>query len=94
MAEFKTKLNSNLNSGEAVKVVDVRSPEEFQTGSIPGAVNIPTSQVLQRIDEFKSEQPVYVICHSGTRSRLVCLTLAQQGITNVVNVLGGMSAWV
>lgn len=74
-------------------MIDVRSPEEFSSGAIPGAINIPTSQVQQRRDEFISTDPVYIICQSGTRSKLVTLALRAQGISNVVNIIGGMSAW-
>lgn len=88
-AELKTKLQQTPN----LKVIDVRGPDEFQTGAIPGAVNIPTSQVLERTPEFVSAEPVYIICQSGSRSRLVTLTLSAQGLTNLVNVTGGMSAW-
>lgn len=88
-AELKQLLKDNPQ----LNVIDVRSPEEFSTGAIPGAINIPTSQVQQRSAEFKSAEPVYVICQSGTRSKLVTLALRAQGITNLVTVNGGMNAW-
>lgn len=87
------ELKTRLQQAPPPKIIDVRSPEEFRTGAIPGAINIPTTQVLQRRDEFISPEPVYVICQSGSRSKLVALTLRAQGITNLVNVSGGMSAW-
>ncbi len=88
-AELKTRLQQM----SAPKVIDVRSPQEFSTGAIPSAVNIPTTQVQQRRAEFMSIEPVYIICQSGTRSKLVTLALRAQGITNLINVSGGMSAW-
>lgn len=87
------ELIKRLQQLPAPRVIDVRSPEEFSTGAIPGAVNIPTHQVQQRRAEFVSAEPVYVICQSGTRSRLVTLALRAQGITNLVNVSGGMTAY-
>lgn len=89
-----TELKTRLQEKPTPKIIDVRSPEEFSTGSIPGAINIPTNQVLQRRDEFVSTEAVYVICHSGSRSKLVVLTLQAQGLKHLVNVSGGMSAWL
>lgn len=88
-SELKALLQTQPNT----KVIDVRSPAEFAGGSVPGAVNIPTEQVLERKAEFMSDQPVYVMCQSGTRSRLVVLTLQAQGLTHLINVSGGMSNW-
>jgi rhodanese-related sulfurtransferase len=87
------ELKQLLQADPTVKVIDVRSPEEFQTGSIPGAINIPTNHVMAQKQQFQSDQPVYIVCQSGTRSKLVVLTLQAQGIQNLVNVTGGMNAW-
>ncbi|EKD43346.1 MAG: rhodanese-domain-containing protein [uncultured bacterium] len=88
------ELKQRLQKTPAPKIIDVRSPEEFNGMAIPGAINIPTGQVLQRRAEFVSPEPVYIICQSGTRSRLVTLTLRAQGVVNLVNVAGGMNAWI
>ena len=77
----------------SVRIVDVRTPEEFSERSIPTAINIPTDEVQDRVAEFKSDQPTYIICRSGGRSKLVTLTLTSMGIPNLINVSGGMSAW-
>lgn len=87
------QLKQLLETAPNTKVIDVRSPDEFSSGAIPGAVNIPTGAVLQQRERFTQDQPVYVVCQSGTRSRLVVLTLQAQGIQNLVNVDGGMNAW-
>lgn len=88
------ELKQRLYQTPAPKIIDVRSPEEFNSMAIPDAINIPTGQVLQRKAEFISTEPVYIICQSGTRSRLVALTLRTQGVVNLVNVAGGMNAWM
>ena len=90
VTELKQRLEKNPN----LKIIDVRSQEEFDGIAIPGAINIPTGQVLQHRSEFVSTEPVYIICQSGTRSRLVTLTLHAQGLKNLVNVAGGMNAWM
>lgn len=94
MLQITTKeLRSLLAADPTLRIIDVRTPEEFSEGAIPGAINIPTQVVAQRMEEFKSAQPTYVICHSGSRSKLTVLTLEAAGIKNLYNVAGGMMAW-
>lgn len=67
-------------------VVDVRTPEEFKTGHLPGAVNIPVADVEARIAEFGDKtKPVVVYCRSGNRSGRAKLMLEKAGYTDVVN---------
>lgn len=74
-------------------VLDVREPWEYQTGHIVGAKLIPLGELSQRVAELNPEQPVAVICQSGSRSQSAASFLAQQGFKKVYNVVGGMSAW-
>ena len=70
--------------------VDVRTPEEYAGGHVPGAVNIPLDQVQNRLDEFKDmPQPIVAYCRSGARSGMAASILKQNGI-EVVNG-GGIS---
>lgn len=74
-------------------VVDVREEHEFATGHVPGAVNIPLSQFVDRVSEVTSVPgEVYLVCEVGGRSAQVADWLAQQGY-DAVNVAGGTSAW-
>ena len=73
-----------------VALVDVRTPLEFQEGSIVGAINIPMDEVVTRIDELKKMEPLIVFCRSGSRSEQVMHYLRKQGFTEVWN--GG--GWV
>ena len=68
-----------------VTLVDVRTPIEFQAGSIVGAINIPMNEVVARIDELKKNQPLIVFCRSGNRSEQVMHYLRNQGVTEVWN---------
>lgn len=76
-------------------VLDVRTPEEFATGHVPGARNVPiegldpADPVLQSHDRA---QPLYVICASGNRSSKAADELASAGFVTV-NVQGGTRAW-
>ena len=50
-------------------IIDVRTPQEFTDGHVPGTINIPLNEVAQRLDEIKAlPQPITLICASGNRS--------------------------
>lgn len=67
-------------------VVDVRTPEEFKTGHLPGAVNIPVAEVEKRIAEFGDKsKPVVVYCRAGRRSGTAKGLLEKAGYTDVSN---------
>jgi phage shock protein E len=69
-------------------ILDVRSSQEFSTGHLEGAVNIPHDQLQQRIDSIaglEKTSPVLVYCRSGVRSAIACSILVQQGFTQVMN---------
>lgn len=73
-----------------VTLLDVRSPEEYQSGHIPVARNIPLDAI--RGFKGKKEAPIYVICQSGMRSKQACGVLASEGY-DVINVQSGMNQW-
>ena len=74
-------------------VIDVREPDEYAEGHVPGAPSIPLGTVPERVDEVPSDGEVLVICKSGGRSRQAVELLRDQGI-DAVNVAGGTTAWV
>lgn len=78
---------------EGALLVDVRSPQEFSSGHIKGAKNIPVSEVATRLKEFgDTQKPIVVYCRSGARSARAQSTLKGAGFTQVYN-LGGMNRW-
>jgi hydroxyacylglutathione hydrolase len=77
---------------EAV-VLDVREPEEYAHGHVPGAVNLPQAELASRLDEVPRDRPLFVICQSGYRARRAAQFLTQMGFEHVANVTGGTAAW-
>lgn len=73
-------------------LIDVREPDEFAAGRVPGARNIPLQQLRDRLAEIPADQPVAVICQSGRRSAQGAEVLAASG-WNAVTVDGGTAAW-
>ena len=66
-------------------VVDVRTAEEFQNGSVEGAVNIPLHEIQKRLNEFKDKKSILVFCQSGNRSALAKRVLEENGISGVTD---------
>lgn len=81
-----------VGSTESHLLIDVRTPAEFATGHIPGAINIPVDELANRLSEVPDSQPVVVYCRSGNRSAQAGRTLAQAGYTDIYD-LGGLNAW-
>ncbi|WHP17945.1 FAD-dependent oxidoreductase [Cellulomonas sp. ES6] len=78
---------------ERAFVLDVRSPAEFATGHLPGALNVPHTQVRDRLAEIREaagDRPVRLHCQSGMRSYLALRVLAQEGFADVAHLSGGM----
>ena len=89
--ELKTFLVENTNC----LLLDVREPDEFASGHIKGAVNIPVGQVARRIGSVCPDKArdIYVYCQSGKRSRMAAQQLSDMDYTMVHNVLRGLNAW-
>ena len=74
-------------------LLDVREPEEYAHGHVPGAVNLPQADLATRLAEVPRGRPVYLICQGGFRSLRSAQFLRQQGFEDVVSVKGGTEAW-
>jgi rhodanese-related sulfurtransferase len=78
-------------------VVDVRETDEYESGHIPGAVNVPLSVLTSSLDAIPNRGVVHVVCQAGGRSARACEFLSQQdrfAATQFVNVNGGTGAWI
>jgi rhodanese-related sulfurtransferase len=86
-------LMDSRGGSDRFQLVDVRSPSEYATGHIPGAVNIPMEQIESRMRDLDRDDPIVLICQSGKRARMVAGLLEPCG--KDLRVLeGGTSAWV
>ena len=76
-------------------LVDVRRPDEFAGGHLPGAVNIEVTapDFGQRVAALDKTKPTYVYCRSGARSANAAGQLTTTGFTQVANLLGGVLDW-
>ena len=86
-------LRDRIQSERDLVVLDVRQPQEWSDGHIEDARHITGAELPQRINEVPKDFPVAVICGSGYRSSVSSSLLAAHGYKDIVNVLGGMSAW-
>jgi len=77
-----------------LRVVDVRRPVEFATGHVPGALNVPLSELPDRVDELDPAQEIAVVCAGGYRSSIAASILQRHSFVGLRNVIGGTSAWL
>lgn len=70
---------------EGAFLVDVRTPGEFASGSVKGAVNIPLDKIKTQTEKFNNKNSIIVFCRSGNRSSQAKSVLEQSGIKNVIN---------
>lgn len=87
--QFKDELNRRTPK----YIMDVREPNEYKNGFIPGAVNVPLSQLSARINALPKDKPLYLYCQSGMRSKQAARILAKKGYSNLINLKGGIMSW-
>ncbi|MCC2030235.1 rhodanese-like domain-containing protein [Microbacterium tenebrionis] len=83
---------ADLDDRENTPLIDVRERDEFAAGHVPGAVNIPMSEIGNRLDELPAEA-FDVICQAGGRSARVVQALEERGY-DATNVEGGTGEWI
>ncbi len=77
-----------------VQLIDVRSPDEWAAGHLPGAIHIPLAALPDRLTEIDAGKPIVVHCQGGGRSAIAASFLKAQGMEAVSNLEGGYDAWV
>ena len=87
------QLESLRCEGVPMQIVDVRSPDEYALGHLPGALNLPVEQLPARRHDLDSAWRVVVVCQSGTRATLACESLNDDPL-DVWRLDGGTEAWI
>ena len=88
-------LRERLEAGETPCIVDVRPPEVFARGHLPGAINVPLS-AMERVDErlpADKQQPIVTVCNRGVMSLSGRLLLRSMGYDRVESLNGGTLGW-
>ena len=75
-------------------LLDVRTPEEFATGSMAGALNIPLDSLRERVGEIATDRKVTVFCKVGLRGYIACRILSAKGISDCANLSGGYETYL
>ena len=88
-------LRERLTAGAGPRIIDVRTPAEFETAHIPGAYNVPLDLLREHRTELRSHlnEDVILVCRSGARATQAGQTLADAGLPNVKVLTGGILAW-
>jgi rhodanese-related sulfurtransferase len=85
---------NELAGKNGAQIVDVRSPEEWSKGHLPGAIHVPLAALPDRMSELDPSSPIVLHCKGGGRSSIATSYLQVHGMSNVSNMLGGYEAWV
>ena len=86
------KILNSLTEDEVV--IDCRTPDEYEAGHIPGAVNIPMGKELDQLGELRDYRKIYLYCQSGRRSQSVYTSLISKGLDNLVCLRSsGLAEW-
>jgi rhodanese-related sulfurtransferase len=90
-----SELAARIEAGDPPLLLDVRSPEEFAAGHVPGAQNVPQDALEERLPELCLERAreVVVYCERGPRAARAAAALAAAGCSAVRNLDGHMTAW-
>jgi adenylyltransferase/sulfurtransferase len=89
-----TELKQRLDRGDRVTIVDVREPHEYQINRIPGSTLIPLGDIPKRFNELDRNAQLVMQCKSGRRSAQAADFLRSQGYQHVLNLTGGILAWI
>ena len=83
-----------INRGKTI-IVDVRNPEEFATGHLPDAKNIPLAELSKRMTELEKfkTRTIVVVCQKGSRSASAVTLLTKAGYTEATSLEGGIDEW-
>jgi rhodanese-related sulfurtransferase len=92
-AEIDIFTLEDAQAAGTVALIDVRQPDEYVDGHVPGAVLVPLNDLPDRLADLPPERPLYVICRTGARSSAAVEFLREMQV-EAINIAGGTKAWV
>jgi phage shock protein E len=89
------ELMQQAQNNRGMLLIDVRTPGEFSAGHVPGAINIPHTELAKRLDEIRPyhDKGVILYCESGRRAGMAEGILRDAGLDNIRHLEGDMAAW-
>jgi rhodanese-related sulfurtransferase len=91
-ADYTPNQVADLLAGDEIQLIDVREPDEYETGRIAGARLIPMSRLPAEAGDLDPERPVVFYCRSGSRSALATEAFRNAGF-DAYNMAGGLLDW-
>ncbi|MEA3401341.1 MAG: rhodanese-like domain-containing protein [Armatimonadota bacterium] len=88
-----TELQAMMADGEPLVILDVRTPSEYESGHIPGSLNIPLAELADRICELDPNVRTACVCSGGVRSSSAADLLVASGFKHVYNLEDGLKSW-
>ncbi len=88
-----TELQSRLQDGEDIVLLDIRSDAEVAQGVLPDSEHLAMHLIPLKMQDLPRDKAIVLYCRSGARSYHACNFLQQQGLDNVLNLRGGIIAW-
>ena len=88
-----TELQSRLQAGEEIVLLDIRSDAEVAHGILPDSEHLAMHLIPLKLRDLPRDRDIVLYCRSGARSYHACNFLQQQGLDNVLNLRGGIIAW-
>src|ERR1700733_13581239 len=85
--------SERLKSDPKVRLIDVRTDEEYAIANISGAMSVNQEKQLAELLKLSKDTPLIVYCHHGVRSMQAAGFFLNQGFTTVINLAGGIDAW-
>ena len=86
-------LNGRLEAADALLVIDVRTPDEYSSGHVPGAVNMPVPTVTKHLDEIREAPEVVLYCNDMQFTRMAEQLLLKSKVNGFSHLEGGLTAW-
>jgi len=75
------------------QLIDIRKKDEFEQGHINGSRNIPLGMLTKSMSKLRGDQPIYLVCANGKRSKRATMLLISKNFTNIYALDGGITGW-